>query len=366
MRDSDILEKFRKSSLASGERLVLYAELKKRGLLAALNDENPLLFRGTAPMGETGETAGVIVGCLAIGMICMQFERSFLLALIAYLMILLPFLNMLNLFLYRVTLIYPDRITIATCLCFDTSQLKSKTIKFGGHGLYINAFAHAPFIHPLIFPHKACLYFRAVPDVEPLLQCTLTVKMVNNLLNQLSTFFKGIGQDVFMASASPGIHFDESRPSTDLEAFCLKLAEDPDRPVSTADDPNWLRLIAEASGRPIAEDLKSRPLSAPPEWLEPGERLVLCLNGFLVGFRKKGYLCFTTDRIVRTTLSGEYFDGVAYDDQALKLIADPNSWRVDYNANITGQKMDRPYPIFAVADFFKNRKISLAATEKAS
>lgn len=187
LSDADILTKFKRCSSKTGERLVLYPELKKRELLADLNDETRLLFRGTVPMGEPYERLGVIIGCLIVGTVCMQFERNFLLVLIVFLMALLPLLNMLNIILYRVTLIYPDRISIATCLCLDKIQLKTKTIKFGGHGLYINAYAYAPF---LMSPRAGCIFFRAVPDVTPLLRCTLTLQTINNLLNKLKFFLR--------------------------------------------------------------------------------------------------------------------------------------------------------------------------------
>lgn len=126
---------------------------------------------------------------------------------------------------------------------------------------------------------------------------------------------------------------------------------------SVADDVNWLRFIAEVLDQLIAEEMQNRPLAMPPDWLMPGEHLVLCLNSFLKGFRKKGYLCLTNHRIVLMSLSGDYVDGTHYYDKALELIAGPGYWRVKFNTNITSQKMACPYPIPSILTFFTNRRL---------
>ncbi len=353
LSDSELLAKFKRCSPKTGERLVLFAELKKRNLLAAFNGENPLLFKGTAPLGGT-ESIFVLVGAAIICTICIQFKATPWLVFLVFTLILICLLDGLNVIVYRSIFIYPNGISVATCLCSDKLQLKKKTIQFSEQGLYLNSYYEKPLIHRFITPEQALFILRPIPSVTPVLRCFLPFKTINQLLNQLIVFFESIGQNVFIESSSREIPLSEAQPSTDLKAFCLRQGNAINHADFTNADINWLRLIAMACGKNIPKEIQSHPLAVMPGWLEPGERLIICLNTW-IGFRKKGYMFFTSHRAVWTNLSGDYIDGTPCN---INLLLRPktydSAWWITFNNNSTLQTATSPYPIPAILVFLQN------------
>ncbi len=363
LSDNELLARFKRSSLKSGERLLIYPEIKNRKLLTHLKGKNHLLFRGTAPSGCPAWPEGMLflVGCLGLGLILVSQPVTQLSAWILVAVVILPMLNLFHLILYRVLWVYPERISTATCLFSDIFPLKTRSVYFDQSGIYINAHTYNNIDKTMtnsLGLQSGFLYIWQVPKTNNAIKCVLAHKILLELLAQITYFADRKGLNLLIdhnfetISRALVLPVDHQKALVDLRIFCKNLQHNLTTINSSSDDANWLRLIAVLGGGSKTPTLQNLPWPAIP-WLKPDEQLVLILTVFN-RFLKKACLCFSSRRLVLTTLKGEFIKESPYNDCKTATFDHKlfGNWVVYFKDTHFPVKYSRPYPISRIVSYF--------------
>jgi hypothetical protein len=351
LSDESLQALFRRTPAVSGERLVIYPELRKRNL--ALSGE-VTLFKSRPGLLPTPENSremflGLIMAYLAS---LSGFKEAFLVGLF------FAFDGIFKIVISR-SLVVTNKKILTSFFFFRIFGFTREEISLEKSSLYlcVNYFSARSM-------SGSTLYVRSIPRTGQILRCRLYPQATLNLIPPLLFFLKQnnvnfyldpIPQKVFQTASCIERPFD----SPTLENFCrtFNLDEiDEKTAINLGYDFGWLRLIYLLQN------------SRPPKWLACGDDQIenLLNNGEQFIFLTKhsfsfqhwgrSKLIFTQKRIIaviRGINKKVRFEASSYPDVGLPVFGGITMWRdVEVHPSRHVVSIGCTYPVIAIIEHF--------------